>query len=210
MFKFWSEVPSQQVREVLADVLTAGWVGFWSIFAWNLYLFLAQFAEAGRILKQGGDGIVSAGVQLGDAVRGAPLIGEGVADIATNAFAGAGEPFRFVGSELEQLLLIIAALLGLLVVAVALVPWLMRYLPWRLERLGRLRAAHKAIRVRPKVSDEAIAKILAGRAVYNLTYEELLQHSDDPLGDLASGRYDRLVRAELEKSGLRPRALRAT
>ena len=47
MFKFWSEVPSQQVREVFADVLTAGWVAFWSIFAWNLYLFLAQFAEAG-------------------------------------------------------------------------------------------------------------------------------------------------------------------
>lgn len=210
MFKLWSEVPSQQVREVFADVLTAGWVAFWSIFAWNLYLFLAQFAEAGRILRRGGDGIVAAGVQLGDAVRGAPLIGEGMADVATNAFAGAGEPFRFVGSELEQLLLIVAALLGLLVVAVALVPWLNRYLPWRLERLGRLRAAHKAIRVRPKVSDEAIAKILAGRAVYNLTYEELLQHSDDPLGDLASGRYDRLVRAELEKSGLRPRALRAT
>lgn len=210
MFKLWSEVPSQQVREVFADILTAGWVAFWSIFAWNLYLFLAQFAEAGRILRQGGDGIVAAGVQLGDAVRGAPLIGEGMADVATNAFAGAGEPFRFVGSELEQLLLIVAALLGLLVVAVALVPWLNRYLPWRLERLGRLRAAHKAIRVRPKVSDEAIAKILAGRAVYNLTYEELLQHSDDPLGDLASGRYDRLVRAELEKSGLRPRALRAT
>ena len=210
MFKFWSEVPSQQIKEVAADVLTAGWVAFWSIFAWNLFLFLAEFAEAGRILKRGGDGIVSAGVQLGDAVRGAPLIGEGVADIATNAFAGAGEPFRFVGTELEQLLMIVAALLGLLVVAVALVPWLMRYLPWRVERLRRLRAARRAIRVRPKVSDEAIAKILAGRAVYNLTYEELLHHSDDPLGDLASGRYDRLVRAELEASGLRPRRLRAT
>ena len=210
MFKFWSEVPSQQIREVFADVLTAGWVGFWTIFAWNLYLFLAQFAEAGRILKAGGDGIIQAGVDLGDAVRGAPLIGEGAATVATNAFAGAGEPFRYVGGELEQLLLVVAALLGLLVVAVALVPWLQRYLPWRIERLRRLRAAHKAIRVRPKVSDEAIAKVLAGRAVYNLTYEELLQHSDDPLGDLASGRYDRLVRAELEKSGLRPRALRAT
>lgn len=210
MFKFWSEVPSQQIREVAADVLTALWVGFWSIFAWNLYLFLAAFAEAGRILKRGGDGIVSAGVQLGDAVRGAPFFGEGAADIAVNAFAGAGEPFRFVGSELEQLLLIIAALLGLLVVAVALVPWLSRYVPWRVERLRRLRSAHKAIRVRPRVADEAIAKILAGRAVYNLTYEQLLQHSDDPLGDLAGGRYERLVRAELEASGLRPRRLRAT
>jgi hypothetical protein len=210
MFKFWSEVPSQQIKEVAADVLTAAWVAFWSIFAWNLFLFLAEFAEAGRILRRGGDGIVSAGVQLGDAVRGAPLIGEGVADMATKAFAGAGEPFRFVGSELEQLLMIIAALLGLLVVAVALFPWLSRYVPWRIERLRRLRSAHKAIRVRPKVSDEAIAKILAGRAVYNLTYEELLHHSDDPLGDLASGRYERLVRAELEASGLRPRRLRAT
>lgn len=210
MFKFWSEVPSQQIKEVAADLLTAAWVAFWSVFAWNLYLFLAGFAEAGRILKRGGDGIASAGVQLGDAVRGAPLIGEDAAKIATSAFAGAGEPFRFVGTELEQLLLIVAALLGILVVAVALVPWLSRYLPWRIRRLSRLRAAHKAIRVRPRVSDEAIARILAARAVNNLSYEELLQHSDDPLGDLASGRYERLVRAEMQASGLKPRALRAT
>ncbi|HEY7590410.1 MAG TPA: hypothetical protein VH723_05410 [Candidatus Limnocylindrales bacterium] len=210
MFKLWSEVPSQQIRELTADLLTVIWVGFWSLLAWNLYTFLAQFAEAGRILQTGGRNIADAGVQLGDAVRGAPLIGEGAADIAVNAFASAGEPFRFVGSELEQLLLVIAALLGLLVVAVALVPWLTRYLPWRIARLRRLRAAHAAIRTRPKVSDEAIARILAARAVSNLSYEELLHHSDDPLGDLASGRYERLVRAEMEASGLRPRRLRPT
>ena len=53
----------------------------------------------------------------------------------------------FVGRELEQLLLIIAALLGLLVLGVTLVPWLIRYLPWRARRLFELRRAHRAIRV---------------------------------------------------------------
>lgn len=210
MLKVWSEVPSQQVREVAADILTLAWVTFWSITAWQLYVFLAGFAEAGRALQAGGREIVVAGQRLGDAVGGVPLIGEGARDMARSAFATAGEPFLFVGSELEQLLLVIAALLGLLVVAIALVPWLTRYVPWRVRRLRRLRAANTAIRTRPKVSDQAIARILAARAVSNLSYEELLEHSDDPLGDFAGGRYERLVRAELRASGLRPRRLRAT
>jgi hypothetical protein len=54
------------------------------------------------------------------------------------------------------------------------------------------------------VSKSAIQKQLASRALHRLTYGELLQHSPDPFGDFAHGRYDRLARAELESVGLRP------
>jgi hypothetical protein len=46
-------------------------------------------------------------------------------------------------------------------------------------------------------------RTLAARALYRLPYDELLEHTSDPFGDFASGRYDRLVRAELASVGLR-------
>ena len=41
------------------------------------------------------------------------------------------------------------------------------------------------------------------RAVARLDYATLLQFSPDPVGDWASGRHDRLARAELASVGLR-------
>jgi hypothetical protein len=48
-------------------------------------------------------------------------------------------------------------------------------------------------------------KLLAARALYSLDYQTLLEYSPDPFGDFASGRHDRLARAELAAAGLRPR-----
>ena len=39
-----------------------------------------------------------------------------------------------------------------------------------------------------------------------MTYATLLRHTNDPLGDLAAGRFDGLVAAVLEDSGLRDSA----
>jgi len=205
MVKFWSEVPLARAREMLADVATWAWVALWTIVASRLYGTLAGFAEAGRALRRGGVGIEAAGADLGRSLAGVPLIGEQAGSLARSAFGTAGEPFVYVGEQLEQLLLIIAALLGLLVLAVTLIPWLTRYVPWRARRLAHLRAAHRVIRVAPRdVPQSAIQRQLASRALHRLTYGELLEHSPDPFGDFARGRYDRLARAELASVGLRP------
>jgi hypothetical protein len=42
------------------------------------------------------------------------------------------------------------------------------------------------------------------RAVTRLDYPTLLEFTPDPLGDWATGRHDRLARAELASVGLRP------
>jgi hypothetical protein len=203
--KFWSEVPSARGREVIADVATWIWVSFWAVLAYRLYTALAGFAEVGRAIGQGGTNIQAAGLAVGDSLGGLPLVGEQVRQLSRTAFQVAGEPFVFVGGELQQLVLIIAALLALLVLGVTLVPWLSRYLPWRARRLFDLRTAHRVIRTAPKhVPDAAVQRLLASRALHRLTYGELLVHSPDPIGDFAGGRYERLVRAELESVGLRP------
>jgi hypothetical protein len=205
MLKFYSEIPAARLREILADVSTWAWVALWTVIGVRIHDAISGFAEAGRVLRGGGENIEAAGAQLGDALNGLPLVGAGIDDLTTKTFATAGEPFQYVGGELESLLILIARLLAVLVVAVFLVPWLLRYLPWRASRLATVRAAHRAIRSAPvDVSDAAMQRTLATRAMYRLSYPELLEHTSDPFGDFAAGHYDRLARAELASVGLRP------
>ena len=205
MLKFWSEVGSARAREVVADAATAGWVALWTVIGWRIFSAIAGFAETGRILASGGSRLQSAGVDLGNALAGVPIVGGSVHDLAVGAFHAAGQPLIFVGSDLESFILLVARLLAFLVVAVPLIPWLSRYLPWRAGRLTNLRAAHRAVRRAPRdVPAESVERLLASRALHRLTYSELLQETPDPFGDFVAARYDRLARAELASVGLRP------
>ena len=206
--QIWSERFDARVREIAADVLTLGWVVLWATIGIRLYGFLAHLAGAGRLVRDGGSGISNAGEQVGAALQGIPLVGEGAAEGVRGAFSGAGDPLVQFGTDLERLLIVIAALLGLLVVAAALAPWLNRYLPWRVARWRRLNAAARVIRRRKVASSEpiddaALATILASRALHRLEYDELLEFTPDPFGDWVAGRHERLVQAELDRVGLR-------
>lgn len=204
MLKFYSEVGTARTRELVADIATWAWVALWAVIGLRIHDAISMFAEAGRQLRGGGENIQGAGARLGDALAGVPLIGEGVDTLTTGAFEAAGQPFIQVGNELEALLIFIARLLAVLVVAVMVVPWLARYLPWRAQRLASVRAAHRVIRRAPvDVPSATMQRALATRAINRLSYEELLEHTSDPFGDYAAGRYDRLARAELASVGLR-------
>ena len=115
-----------------------------------------------------------------------------------------GRPLADFGTQLEEFIVVVAVTLALLLALVTLVPWLNRYLPWRWGRLHRVRAAHRAIRKAPGTATPSIERVLAMRAVTRLDYATLLGYTPDPLGDWASGRHDRLARAELASVGLRP------
>jgi len=204
MVRICSELPGARLREQVADLLTVLWLVFWGGIAWGLFDVIAGFAEAGRAIRGGGQTMIDAGQNLGAALAGIPVVGQGLQDVARNAFAGAGSPISDFGIAIEQFILIVASVLALLFVLVTIGPWLSRYLPWRWERLQRMRAAHRAIRRAPNVADASVREILALRAITRLDYAELLAYSPDPLGDWATGRHDRLARAELASVGLRP------
>jgi hypothetical protein len=204
MPKIWSEMPVARTKEQVADLATLVWVVFWGNIVWQLFQLLAGFAQAGRTIRDGGRTMIASGRDLGESLSGLPVIGEGVRDVVRNAFAGAGVPLAQFGTDLERFILVVATVLALLFALVTLGPWLARYLPWRWERLQRVRAAHRAIRTAPKVGDVKIEQALAMRAVTRLDYSTLLDYTPDPLGDWASGRHDRLALAELASVGLRP------
>lgn len=204
----WSERPGARVRELTADIATLLWVSIWASLGIRLYGFLANLAGAGRFVREGGQSITSAGETIGSALERVPLVGEGAAAGVRGALAGAGAPLITFGTDLERLLLILSALLGLLLVAVAVVPWLNRYLPWRLAKWRRLNAASRAIRGSRRTRHEPIPEaqlemLLASRALHRLEYDELLESTPDPFGDWVAGRYGRLADAELDRVGLR-------
>jgi hypothetical protein len=204
MIKIWSELRVARVKEQVADLATLLWVVFWGNIVWQLFQFLAGFAEAGRTIRAGGQNMVQSGRDLGDSLAGLPLVGSQVRDLARDAFAGAGGPLSDFGTQLEQFIFVVAVVLALLLALVTLAPWLNRYLPWRWARLRRVRAAHRAIRTAPDVGDDSIERALAMRAFTRLDYSTLLEYTPDPFGDWVSGRHDRLARAELASVGLRP------
>lgn len=204
MTKIWSELPAQRAKEQVADVATLVWVLFWGAIVWQLFTFLVGFAAAGRAVRDGGQTLIDGGRDLGASLAGLPLVGSQARDIAQEAFARTGRPLAGFGTELEQFITIVAVAISALLAIVTLAPWLARYLPWRLDRLRRLRAAHRAIRTAPDIGSGAVERLLAMRALTSLEYGTLLEFTPDPLGDWATGRHDRLARAELARVGLRP------
>lgn len=204
----WSEHGGQRAREITADVATLAWIVLWTVIGIRVYGFLANLAQAGRLVRDGGVELRGAGLSIGDALEEIPLVGEGAAVGVRDAFNAAGDPLIAFGTDLERALMVIAALIALLVVATGLVPWLNRYLPWRSERFRRLNAASRVIR-RPTFASAPlpageVERLLASRALHRLDYDELLKFTPDPFGDWSLGRHDRLARAELDQSGLQP------
>ena len=89
-------------------------------------------------MRRGGTEITGAGESIGRRSEDVPLVGEGAAERRRAArLAAAGEPLIVFGTDLERLLIIIGRMLGGLLVAVAIIPWLNRFLPWRIARWRR-------------------------------------------------------------------------
>ena len=136
MPKIWSELPLRRLKEQVADVATLIWVLFWGTIVWQLFTFLSGFAAAGRAVSGGGQTMIESGRALGSSLAGLPLVGSQARDVAQEAFARAGRPLSDFGAELEQFIVVVALAISVLLAIVTLAPWLARYLPWRLDRLG--------------------------------------------------------------------------
>jgi hypothetical protein len=202
--RIWSEVPRRRSQEVVADVATLAWTFLWVSIGLQLYATLSQLSSVGVDIGETGVGLERAAATLRLAMSQVPLVGEGVGDLLGGALEGIGSPLVQAGTDLERLLLIIAAVLGLLLVAVFLIPWLARYLPWRYARWERLSAGDRVIRRGARdVPAADLERVLAGRAINRMEYDDLLDFSPDPIGDFVAGRFDRLATAELVSTGLR-------
>lgn len=141
------------------------------------------------------------GLKVHDAVDQLAVLGEGVRKAGGSVPFGIGDPVEELGRRGENDVHHLANLLGLVTFALPAAVVIWHFVPRRVDQLKRLRVAARALEGAPE-------RELAMRAAFALPYAQLLAWTDDPLGDLAAGRYDRLVGAVLEDAGLTPDSAR--
>jgi hypothetical protein len=142
--------------------------------------------------------LAAIGLKVHDAVDDLAVLGEGVRKAGGAVPFGIGGGVEDLGRRGESDVHHLANLLGLVVFALPAVVAVWHFLPPRLAQIRRLREADRVLRGAPE-------RELAMRAAFALPYGRLLAFTDDPLGDLAAARYDRLVAAAFDDAGVRAR-----
>lgn len=174
------------------------------LFAWlgvQVHDAVDELAVLGTGVRDSGTLVQEGFRQAGEAVAGVPVVGDEVADGLRDAGAGTGGEVARAGQAGEDRVHDLANLLGLVTFGLPAAVLLALTLPRRVRQVRALSASARLL------GDPAAGerrRLIAQRAAFSLPPELLLRHSDDPLGDLAAGRYDPLVAAAFADAGLAP------
>jgi hypothetical protein len=199
----YPELRGPRARALTADVAS---IVLLVLFAWaglKVHDAVDRLAVLGEGVQATG-GVVQDGFEsAADAVDGTPVVGGEIAEGLRSAGEGSGGEVVDLGEQGEASAHDLANLLGMVTFALPAVLVLALWLPGRVDQVRRLRDA--SLVLGDQASPER-RRLLAMRAAFSLPYGQLLAYTPDPIGDLASERYDALVAAALEDAGLRPRS----
>lgn len=185
---------ARDLAVVLALVLLA-------VLALRVHDAVDRLAVLGEGVESAGSAVSGGFDSAGDAVDGVPLVGDRLGDALRGAGEASGGEVGELGRGGSGAAHDLADLLGLAFFLLPSALLLLWALPPRVRQVRRLNAAAKVLRDPAELGRR---EQLAARAAYGLPYATLLRYTSDPLGDLAEGRHDALVRAALEEEGLRP------
>src|SRR6478735_4097459 len=170
--------PVARTRTATRDLVV---LGLLILFAWTgmkVHDGILELTSVGR-------GIQLVGEQLGGTLRNAP-------NEATSALRATGDEqgSKIVRLGVEQVRQTEKAAnwAGWLVFLLPSVTLLVFTLPARVRQVAAMETAQRTM-------SDAPEHILAARAAYSLDFKTLRRYTPDPFGDLAEGRYDRLVTA---------------
>jgi hypothetical protein len=197
-----SRIPQRSILAI--DLLVLTWTIVWIVLGVTVGMFVARLGAVGDGLQDAGGAIVRAG----DAVTGmadVPLIGGGF-DAVGAEIGDVGRETQEDGRSIERDVDRLAWLIGASLAVAPTLPILAVWLPPRISRERERRALRRSLRS----EDGAALGYLANRAVATRTFRELLEVSDDPVRDLAAGRYDALATLELDHLALGRRHLLPT
>ena len=197
---------------VLALLILFAWMGV------KVHDGILELTAVGREIQDSGRAISAttrdtagaidgAFASAGGAVDGVPLVGEQIAGALRNAPRDATSELRATGDEqgskivrlgVEQVRRTETAAnwAGWLVFLLPSSMLLIWALPYRARQVGAMQVAQRTLSGAPE-------HILAARAAYSLDFKTLRRYTPDPFGDLAEGRYDKLVTALRREEGLR-------
>jgi hypothetical protein len=184
-------------RSILAiDLLVVLWTALWLVLGIAVGTFVERLGAVGDGMENTGRAIGRAGDAI-DQLSDVPLVGEGFATVAQEIQGIGRETIqngRSVEDDVDSLALLIGA-------GLALGPTLPILALWVPPRVSRERERH-ALRKSLKIDDRVALAYLANRAVATRLFRELRKASDDPVADLAAGRYEALAALELDHLSL--------
>jgi hypothetical protein len=189
-----SRLPQRSI--VAIDLLVVLWTAAWLVLGIAVGTFVERLGAVGDGMENTGRAIGRAGDAI-DQLSDVPLVGEGFATIAQEIHGIGRETIqngRSVEDDVDSLALLIGA-------GLALGPTLPILALWVPPRVSRERERH-ALRKSLKSDDRIALAYLANRAVATRLFRELRKASDDPVADLAAGRYEALAALELDHLSL--------
>ncbi|MEJ7569473.1 MAG: hypothetical protein WKF41_14555 [Gaiellaceae bacterium] len=199
--RFYPDLRGQRLGLLVRDLAVVLALVLFGKIALEVHDAVDKLAVLGEGVESAG-GAVSTGFDTAaDAVDGTPVVGDDIGDALRGAGSASGGEVQDLGRGGAGAAHDLANLLGVLFFALPSAVLLLWALPPRIRQIRRLNAAARVLRD-PDSPDRR--ELLAARAAFGLPYGTLLQYTKDPIGDLQAGRFDALVRAELEQAGLRP------
>jgi Flp pilus assembly pilin Flp len=198
--RYYPEVPAQRTRAILADLIVVGLI---VAFAWLGFAVKDSFddlATLGRGVEQAGNSVEGGFEDAGGTVADVPIVGGALDEAFTEVGEQTGGTTAALGEAGESAVEDTANLLGWVTFGLPTLAVLLWAVPRRVSRSRRLSAS---ARVLGDLQSAERRRLLAMRAAFGLPYETLLSYSPDPIGALADGDHEPLVRALFEEAGLR-------
>ena len=195
------DLPAVRTRQLLSDLVIVALVVLFAWLGMKVNNTVDDLAVLGRGVKDAGGAVQGSLSDAGNAVAGIPIVGGDLKSALTDAGSATGGNVQSAGTAGEQAVDQTAQVLGWITFGIPTLLLLLGYLPWRIRRWRRLNAAAAVLAAG---ADEERRRLLAMRAALALPYGDLLPYTRDPIGDLAEGRYEPLLRALYADCGLRP------
>jgi hypothetical protein len=170
----YAATPGRALLQAASDVMVVLWVALWFLIGKAVHTAIAAFAEVGRKVEGGANGIAGNLDSAGNSAGKIPLVGDTVKS-PLRAAGGAARELASAGHGLDERATTLAIILAL---AVAIPPALAIVVPWLLLRLRfARRAGAAALLARSPGGD----RLLALRALTNRPLAKVLTVGPDPV-----------------------------
>jgi hypothetical protein len=197
--RIYPTIPFRRANTAARDAAALVAVAFFAAIGLWVFHAVDSLQILGRGVHDAGTAVQTGFATAADKVGHIPLAGGPIADGLRSAGQATGGNVADAGSRGEQRVHRLAVLLGLLTFLLPAGVLLSNYLP---RRIAEIRTLNDASRVLLGGDDPERERLIAMRAAFSLPYAKLLEYTRDPLGDLAAGRHDALVRAIADEAGL--------
>jgi len=198
--RLYPDPPLQRLGLIARDLAVVLGLALFAKIGLEVHEAVDKLAVLGEGVESAGGAVTGGFESAAEALDGAPLVGDDIGDALRGAGEGSGGEVQDLGRGGAGAAHDLADLLGLVVFGLPAALLLLWAVPPRVRRVRRLNAAARVL----ALPSEERRRLVAMRAAFSLPYGALLAYTRDPLGDLEAGRYDALVRAELDQAGLRP------